>query len=268
LTGLGTAGATQAAKSYVSELASPKHRGLCVGIYSSTFYIGKWEWAKVSLIVRADVSMPSFRPSPGSLLAAGMSIGTGKLASDWSWRIPCFVQVRPRSSSCAYCLVFQMCSRIVQPPSSFQVLFPLINVSWILFAPESPRWLVSRGRSDEAVRVLARFHSRDNDINSPLVQLELREIQEDINMAGADKRWWDFRVLFRTRANRYRIALAVLREWILESRLLPRPCQSLIGTHHLAWQLLHATHSRDQPTPILASFSRSRGSPVELGSGY
>jgi hypothetical protein len=30
-----------------------------------------------------------------------------------------------------------------------------------------------------------------------MIQLEIQEIEEHISLDGADKRWWDFRELFR-----------------------------------------------------------------------
>jgi hypothetical protein len=66
-----------------------------------------------------------------------------------------------------------------------------------MFLPESPRWLYSKGRREQAVQILAKYHSRDGDINSPMIQLEIQEIEEHISLDGADKRWWDLRELFR-----------------------------------------------------------------------
>ena len=80
----------------------------------------------------------------------------------------------------------------------------------VLFLPESPRWLYTRGRQDEALSILARLHSRDNDINSPLIRYEIQEIEENISVEGADKRWYDFRPLVRTGADRYRFGLGIM----------------------------------------------------------
>ena len=69
--------------------------------------------------------------------------------------------------------------------------------------------LYAKGQEAEARKVLAYFHSRDNDINSPLIELEMQEIIAQISQDGGDKRWWDFRALFNTRANTYRFMLGV-----------------------------------------------------------
>jgi len=63
-------------------------------------------------------------------------------------------------------------------------------------------------------------------MKSPLVDLEMREIEEKIQVFGVDskysviwvifllnipsERWWDFRPLFRTRTDRYRAYMIIL----------------------------------------------------------
>lgn len=76
--------------------------------------------------------------------------------------------------------------------------------------PESPRWLYSRGRKEEARAILAKLHSANNDVNSPVVEIEMEEIEEKINLDGTDKRFWDFRSLFRTASDRYRSGMVIM----------------------------------------------------------
>lgn len=49
-----------------------------------------------------------------------------------------------------------------------------------------PRWLYTRGRKEEARQILAKLHSSTGDINSPLIELEIEEIEEKIEIDGAD----------------------------------------------------------------------------------
>ena len=55
--------------------------------------------------------------------------------------------------------------------------------------------MCSIGKPDNARKTLARFHSATNDINSPLVDLEMREIDEKIAIDGADSALPDFNAL-------------------------------------------------------------------------
>ncbi|WOO79017.1 Lactose permease [Vanrija pseudolonga] len=157
LVGMGCTCAAQGAKSYLSEVTSPWNRGRWMGLQNSFYYVGQ-------------------------LLASGLAIPLGRIASNWSWRVPLLLQC----------------------------MLGFINVLFVLLLPESPRWVYAQGRRDEAVKILADLHSRDNDINSPLVQLEIAEFEESISLTGADKRPFDFRPLFTTAAQRYRFGMCVI----------------------------------------------------------
>ncbi|RDW89667.1 putative MFS lactose protein [Coleophoma cylindrospora] len=81
--------------------------------------------------------------------------------------------------------------------------------TFIPYGTSSPRWLIANDRHDEALQVMAKYHGEDNP-ESPIVQLELREMMEEISLTGADKRWWDFRELFNSREVRYRTMLTIV----------------------------------------------------------
>jgi hypothetical protein len=108
--------------------------------------------------------------------------------SSWSWRLPTVVQ----------CIM----------PSIIMVL--------VMFFPESPRWLLSHDRREEAIAIMAKYHG-EGDANSPLVQLQLQQITDDFAQTRSDNPWWDFRELVNTRAARYRlmmvIAMAFFGQW-------------------------------------------------------
>ncbi|PSN65076.1 MFS lactose permease-like protein [Corynespora cassiicola Philippines] len=118
----------------------------------------------------------------GNILAGWTTYGTNlHLAeSSWAWRLPTLVQC----------------------------ILPGIVMCLVMFFPETPRWLLSKDRREEAIAVMAKYHG-DGDENSPLVQLQLREITEDFAKTHSDNPWWDFRELVNTKAARYRLFMVI-----------------------------------------------------------
>lgn len=78
------------------------------------------------------------------------------MTNSWSWRIPSILQ---------------------SIPSVYQLLL-------VHFVPESPRWLISKGRRHDAKRILNRYHAGiENDSEtSALVEYELAEIETAIEL--------------------------------------------------------------------------------------
>ncbi|KAI1262649.1 general substrate transporter [Xylariaceae sp. FL1019] len=102
----------------------------------------------------------------GSIIAAAVGYGARSVGGDWSWRLICIVMAGP-ALSCILTLPF---------------------------IPESPRWLIARGREAEGLAILNRFHG-DGSNNSPLVTAQFREIKEAIQMDELSKEmtykaWW------------------------------------------------------------------------------
>jgi hypothetical protein len=85
-----------------------------------------------------------------------------------------------------------------------------------LFVEESPRWLVSKGREEQAFRILAKYHS-NGDPNDELVKFEFEEIKEAIDAersATAGVSWSSF---FKTKGNRHRTLIIVVSGRLWES---------------------------------------------------
>ncbi|EOD49391.1 lactose permease protein [Neofusicoccum parvum] len=124
----------------------------------------------------------------GSILASGTARGTIGLHGNNSWLIMTWLQ-----------LLF----------AGVVFLF-----AWIL--PESPRWLYTRGKRDKCREMLTYWHGHDNP-DSVWVQLQLQEYEEYLEMDGSDKRWWDYRSLFRNKPSVYRLCcnlvIVVFGQW-------------------------------------------------------
>lgn len=76
--------------------------------------------------------------------AAWTCFGTSHVSGSWSWRIP----------------------------SAIQGLPAVLQVLMIWFCPESPRWLVSKGKDAQALKTLAYYHADGNECvmsSSPLL---------------------------------------------------------------------------------------------------
>ncbi|KAF9004318.1 hypothetical protein BDQ17DRAFT_1424758 [Cyathus striatus] len=89
--GLGIPFAIVAASSLIGELSHPKERAILGSLFNSCYFIG-------------------------SIVAAGVTLGTFSMTSNWGWRIPSLLQITPS----------------------------VLQITFVYFLPESPRWLVSR----------------------------------------------------------------------------------------------------------------------------
>ncbi|KAF8897982.1 general substrate transporter [Mucidula mucida] len=166
----------------------------------------------------------------GSIIAAWTTFGTFKIHNTWAWRVPSALQALP---------------------SVFQVLL-------VWFAPESPRWLISKGREEEALKTLAYYHA-DGNQDDPLVRFEFNEIKAalefDRNVA-ANVGW---KALIQTPGNRKRmniiVAIAFFSQWsgngiasyylnkVLKDIGIPNPTTQLLingilQIWNLAWALV------------------------------
>ncbi|KAF1992683.1 general substrate transporter [Amniculicola lignicola CBS 123094] len=117
----------------------------------------------------------------GSIISACTTLGTLFVPNDWSWRAPYLLQV----------------------------FFPSVQLLGLLVTPESPRWLISKGRQDEALDILAKYHAngvRDDE----LVQFEFSEICEAIEKEREMAKTVGFASFFHTKGNRHRLLICVL----------------------------------------------------------
>jgi sugar porter (SP) family MFS transporter len=102
-------------------------------------------------------------------------------------------------------------------PTWLQIVLPAFVFICCPFFPESPRWLFTHNKPEQCRDILAKYHGNGSKA-SLYVTFQMREFQEQLELQGADKRWWDYRCLFNSRSTLYRVivcaaAVPALSQW-------------------------------------------------------
>lgn len=134
-------------------------------------------------------------------------------------------------------------------PIAFQILFALFVVVLVFGLPESPRWLYSRGKTEEAREVLSAIFGKD--INDPYIVSEMDSIREALTIEQeAEAKASIFSVLVKRDAvkTRHRIMLAWIVQFMNQAGginlvVYYAPCESLGYHPHAA----PANNSRSGP---------------------
>jgi MFS family permease len=116
----------------------------------------------------------------GGTVAAWVVFASRTYSSEWSWRLP----------------------------SLLQALVPLVALPGFFFAPESPRWLVSVDREEEAREILAQYHAA-GDASSPLVNYEFQEILSTIRAEKEASSNGSYAEMVKTPGNRRRLMISI-----------------------------------------------------------
>ncbi|KAJ5185400.1 Major facilitator superfamily domain general substrate transporter [Penicillium cf. griseofulvum] len=114
----------------------------------------------------------------GQIIAAAVGLGTVTITSNWAWRIPSLLQIAPAT----------------------------IQIATVMFLPESPRYLISKDRYDDAFDILTKYHA-EGDRSSVIVKAELAQIERTIKIELEESKqsWWD---MFRTAGMRRRLFIS------------------------------------------------------------
>lgn len=115
----------------------------------------------------------------GQITAAAIAIATPRLGGDWAWRLPSLLQICPS----------------------------LLQIATVFLLPESPRYLISKDRDEEATAILIKYHA-EGDANALLIQAEITQIRETIHveMEASKQSWLD---LARTPGMRRRVYVTI-----------------------------------------------------------
>ncbi|KAJ5908959.1 hypothetical protein N7495_001641 [Penicillium taxi] len=116
----------------------------------------------------------------GGTVAAWVVFATRDYSSSWAWRLP----------------------------SILQALVPVIGLPGLLLAPESPRWLISVGREDEAHQILVNYHA-GGDADSPFANSEFEDIVSALSAEREAHRNGSYIKMVKTPGNRHRLLISV-----------------------------------------------------------
>ncbi|KAJ6257448.1 hypothetical protein Dda_7232 [Drechslerella dactyloides] len=142
--------------------------GIPYGIVGASSLIGETAYPKERATLTSVFNASWFI---GAIVAAAITLGTFAMPNTWSWRIPSILQVVPS----------------------------LLQIAFMPFMPESPRFLIQHDRIEEAHAFFVKYHA-EGDANSELVKAEIVQVQTAIKLELEHaKLGW--RELFRTRGN-------------------------------------------------------------------
>ncbi|EXJ53588.1 uncharacterized protein A1O5_13155 [Cladophialophora psammophila CBS 110553] len=133
--------------------------GIPTCIVSGSALIGELGYPKERPVLTSLFNVSYFI---GQIAAAGITFGTNSIASNWAWRIPSLLQMVPS----------------------------MLQICFVYFLPESPRWLITKDRTEEAYDILVKYHA-EGDRDSEFVRAEMAQMQTTIRLElEASRKSW------------------------------------------------------------------------------
>ncbi|KAK9482484.1 general substrate transporter [Lipomyces starkeyi] len=157
--------------------------GLCIGLTSS-----------LVPIYQAEIAPRKIR---------GRVVALQHSALAWGIMIQYFIQY-----GCSF-LDSQAAFRL---PWAIQAVPAIILFTGLFWFPRSPRWLATKDRWDEVLRVLAFLRTPNCDINDPLVLAEYKEIEEQIH-AEREEESASYRELFGKKMRKRLLLGMAIQAW-------------------------------------------------------
>ncbi|KAI0401908.1 putative hexose carrier protein [Xylaria palmicola] len=145
---------------------------IAAGVYLSETFPSRWRAWGVGLL--NDLYYV------GALIAAGITLGTGKWSSTWAWRFP----------------------------SLIQGVFSVLCIATLPFVPESPRWLVHQNRLNEALKTVAQTIS-NGDVNKPMAIAVYQEIVATLEREKNEETAMSFLDILKSPVSRKRLLIGV-----------------------------------------------------------
>jgi hypothetical protein len=97
-----------------------------------------------------------------------------------------------------------------------QIIYPTLQLVALCVIPESPRWLVSKGRKGEALAMLTRYHG-NGDRQAKVVQEQFYQICSSIDAEAGLKAASQWSSFLKTKGDTHRLAICILlgfmQEW-------------------------------------------------------